>query len=170
MFLGNAPQAEYYGAEAELLLNPIEGLEFMFGLSHLNTEFTEFLRPLTGQDLAGNENVYAPEWKFMGLALYEWATPALFDGKMAASFNWSWTDDQFNTIDNTSRSRSKAHWLAGSRLSWLDQGENLEVALWVKNISDTKYRVETFEFSAAGWITSVPNRPRSFGAEVTYRW
>ena len=72
------------------------------------------------------------------------------------------------TIDNTTRSRSKAHWLAGGRLSWLDQGENLEVALWVKNISDTKYRVETFEFSAAGWITSVPNRPRSFGAEVTY--
>ena len=29
LFLGNAPQAEYYGAEAELLLNPIEGLEFM---------------------------------------------------------------------------------------------------------------------------------------------
>ena len=34
LFLSNAPQAEYYGAEVEFLVTPLEGLDFMFGLSH----------------------------------------------------------------------------------------------------------------------------------------
>ena len=106
----------------------------------------------------------------MGLARYEWATPALYDGKMFASFNWSWTDKRYSTIENTDFLSSKPHWLIGGRLSWLDQNEKLEISLWGKNLSNTKYRVETFDFTAAGWATSVPNRPRSFGAEIIYRW
>lgn len=57
---------------------------------------------------------------------------------MAASFNWGWTDERFSTIENASFARSKAHWLAGGRASWFSQDENLEVALWGKNLCDRK--------------------------------
>ena len=168
--IGNAPQADYYGLEAEFLLSPVENLDLMFGLSHLDTEFGTFGRPITGEDLTGNSNVYAPKWKVTGLARYEWATPGLMGGKIAASFNWSWTDEVFHTIENRNDSRAKKHWLAGGRLSWFSADESIEVALWGKNLSDTDYRLQSFDFTASGWVTLVPNRPRSFGGEVVYSW
>ena len=168
--IGNANQADYYGAEVELLLNPTKGLDLMFGVSHLNTEFKDFLRPLTGADLKGNENVFSPEWKLSGIARYEWAVPGVFEGRMAASFHWSWTDQVWQTVENLSDSRAKKHWLSGGRLSWFSTDEAIEVALWAQNLNNAKYRIQTFDFRSVGFITSVPNRPRSYGIEVVYNW
>ena len=168
--IGNAPQADYYGAEVEFLVNPVGNLDLLFGLSHLDTEFGTFGRPITGEDLTGNRNVYAPEWKFTGLARHEWATPALMGGKIAASINWSWTDEAFHSIENRSDVRAKSHWLVGTRVSWFSQDESLEIAFWGKNLSDTAYRVQTFDFRNAGWHTLVPNRPRTVGGEIVFSW
>jgi len=168
--IGNAPKAEYYGFETEFLVNPVEGLDLIFNVSHLNTEFGTFLRPLTGEDLTGNNNVYSPEWKFSGVARYEWATPSLMDGKMAVSFNYSWRDDVFHSIENRSDIRSKDYWLANARLSWYSQDENIEVAFWGKNLSDTVYRRQSFDFSGSGFVTLVPNTPRTFGGQIIYSW
>ena len=170
LFIGNAPQADYAGVEVEFLVNPVEGLDLMFNVNHLSTEFKNLVRPVTGEDLSGNSNVYAPDWKFTGVARYEWATPGFMDGKMAASLNWSWRDETFHSIENRSDVRSKARWLAGGRLSWFSADENIEVALWGKNLSDTVYRKQTFDFSTSGWLTLVGNTPRTFGGEVVYSW
>lgn len=168
--IGNASEAEYYGSELELIISPIDRLDLLFGLSYLSTEFEEFLRPLSGADLSGNDNVYAPEWKFTGLIRYEWPTPQLFDGKIVASFNWSWTDEVFHSVENLNDIRGKAHWLAGGRLSYKTSDERFEISLWGKNLADTAYRVQTFDFRSAGFNTSVPNRPRTYGVEVAYHW
>ena len=168
--IGNAPKADYYGGEVEFLVNPVERLELLFGLSHLDTEFGTFGRPITGEDLTGNSNVYSPEWKFTGLARYEQPTPALMDGKIAVSFNWSWTDESFHSIENRSDVRAKSHWLAGTRISWFSADESLELAFWGKNLSNTAYRVQTFDFRNSGWHTLVPNAPRMVGGEVVYSW
>ncbi|MCY4283406.1 MAG: TonB-dependent receptor [Gammaproteobacteria bacterium] len=170
LIIGNAPQADYYGAEVEFLVNPAQRLEVLFGLSHLDTEFGAFGRPITGEDLTGNSNVYSPEWKFTGLARYEWPTPALMGGKVAASFNWSWTDEVFHTIENRSDVRAKSHWLVGARVSWFSADESLELAFWGKNLSNTAYRVQTFDFRNSGWHTLVPNTPRMVGGEIVYSW
>ena len=168
--IGNAPKADYYGGEVEFLVSPVENLEVLFGLSHLDTEFGTFGRPITGEDLTGNRNVYSPEWKFTGLARYEWATPALMDGRIAASFNWSWTDEVFHSIENRSDVRAKSHWLAGTRVSWFSADDSLEIAFWGKNLSNTAYRVQTFDFRNSGWHTLVPNAPRALGGEIVYSW
>ena len=168
--IGNAPKADYYGGEVEFLVSPVERLELMFGLSHLDTEFGAFDRPLTGEDLTGNHNVYSPEWKFTGIARYEWPTPGLMDGKIAASFNWSWTDESFHSIENRSDVRAKSHWLAGTRVSWFSADESLEIAFWGKNLSNTAFRVQTFDFRNDGWHTLVPNAPRMVGGEIVYSW
>ena len=155
-------------------LTPLDGLNLLFGLSYLENEIEKYtLLGFFGNPdivLDGNSNINSPQWKLTGLASYEWATPALMDGKMAASFNWSWTDSEFHTVDNRKEASRKPHWLVGSRLAWLTQDENIEVALWAKNLSDTKYRVESFDLATNGFITSVPNPPRTFGGEIVYSW
>lgn len=172
--LDNAPEADYYGAEAEFIVNPVEGLNLMLGASYLETEFGSFIRQGFGfvpdLDVKGNRNVFAPEWKFTGLVSYEWNTPSLMDGKMAASLNWSWTDEVFHSIENTSDVRGKEHWLAGARLAWISQDDKLEIALWSKNLTDEEFRVQSFDLASVGFVTSVPNRPRTYGAEILYRF
>ena len=172
--LDNVPEATYYGGEAEFIVNPLDGLNLLFGLSYLENELEKYtLLGFFGNPdivLDGNSNINSPQWKLTGLASYEWATPALMDGKMAASFNWSWTDSEFHTVDNRKEASRKPHWLVGSRLAWLTQDENIEVALWAKNLSDTKYRVESFDLATNGFMTSVPNPPRTFGGEIVYSW
>lgn len=168
--IDNADKAEFVGAEAELRAKPVEALDLLFGLSYLDTEFKEFTRLLTGEDLSGNKNVFSPEWKVTGLARYEWQAPRVLEGKMAASFDWSWVDDVYHGVDNEHADRGKAHWLIGGRLSYFTLGDKLEIALWGQNLSDKKYRTETFDLRSAGLLTSIPNRPRSYGAEIRYSW
>lgn len=168
--LSNAPEAEYYGFEVEFLANPVEGLDMMLGLSHLSAEFEEFLRPTTGLDLSGNDNVNSPEWKINGLVRYEWPMRLFTEGTMAASVNFSWTDSVFHTVENSPLIGADSYWLSGARLSFTTSDDHLEFALWSRNLNDEEYRVQSFDISAAGWIISVPNPPRTYGAEVTYRW
>ena len=170
LFISNAPGADFKGAEVELLVNPATGLDVMLGVSYLDTEFDSFLRPLTGEDLTGNSNPYAPQWKVTGLARYEWDTPVLAEGKMAAAFNWSWTDEVYHGIENLSALRAEDHWILGARLSWYSQDENVEVALWSKNLEDEYFRKQTFNFSSQGSYTAVPNTPRTYGIELIYKW
>ena len=170
LVIDNAPEAEYYGFDAEFATSPIEGLDLQFGLAYLETEFLNLRRPITGADLSGNSNVYAPQWKTTGLARYEVPTPALFGGRVAGSFDWSWTDEVFHTIENRNDVRGKSRWLVGGRLSWFSADDKLELAVWGRNLSNSAFRVQTFDFSPSGWHTSVPNRPRSFGGEVVYTW
>lgn len=168
--VSNAPESDYYGFEGEFILSPVEGLQIMLGVSHLKNEFGTFVRQTTGQDLTGESNVYSPEWKFLGTARYEWDVPTLGDGRMAVAVNWSWTDELFHELENSDDFRAKQHWLLGGRVSWYSQNEKLEVALWGKNLSDTEYRVNSFNYVSSGWVTSVPNPPRTYGIEAIYHF
>ena len=66
--------------------------------------------------------------------------------------------------------RAKSHWLAGTRVSWFSADDSLEIAFWGKNLSNTAYRVQTFDFRNSGWHTLVPNAPRTLGGEIVYSW
>jgi len=167
--IGNADEAVFKGLEFEVSVTPMENLDLGFNLGFLDTEFKEFVRPITGADLSGNENVLAPEWKASGIARYEWAVPMLFDGRMALSFDWNWTDEMFHTVENLNDVRAKARWLVGGRLSYL-LGDKVEVAVWGRNLSNTIYRTQSFDFRSVGFITSVPNQPRTYGVEVVYNF
>ena len=168
--IGNAPSADYHGFELEFVGKPLSELEIMLAVSRLSAEFNELDRPITGEDLTGNSNVYSPPWKFLGLIKYVTPTPSLGSGSLSASLNWSWTDELFHSIDNTNAARKKQHWLLGGRIAWLSADEKTELALWGSNLTDEYFRVQSFDFSVAGWWTLVPNRPRSFGVEASYRW
>ena len=168
--LGNADQADYYGMEAELKARLVDRLDLNFGLAYLNTEFKKFTRAVTGQDLAGHDNVYAPEWKFVGNLAYEWPLQTVAEGTLAFNFDWNWTDEMFHSVENHHGVRAKARWLVGARIAYRLLNDKLEIAAWGRNLSDTKYRVQTYDYASIGFHTSVPNRPRSYGIELGYSW
>ena len=106
--------------------------------------------------------------KFTGIARCE--RPVLaFNGKVAVSFDWSWTDQYFHTIENLNDVRAKSHWIVGGRASYQTLDDRLENAAWTRNLSDTAFRQQSFDFRSVGFITSVLNAPRRYGVELSYR-
>ena len=123
-----------------------------------------------GHDLSGNEAAFAPNVKFNGVLRYEWPVQFIKEGNMALSFNWSWTDDVFHDVRNNPLITAEDVWLVGGRLSYTTVDVKVELGLWSQNLADVQYRVQSFDFVAFGSVTHVPNKPRSFGIDITYNW
>jgi outer membrane receptor protein involved in Fe transport len=58
-----------------------------------------------------------------------------------------------------------------ARLAWRAPGERLELAGWVRNLTDEHYLTDAFDQSIdMKQILYVYADPRLFGGSVSYRW
>ena len=61
--------------------------------------------------------------------------------------------------------------LLGARLSWDFLDDRMQLALWGENLTDEAFFDDAFSVVAAfGSVQRWYQAPRSFGAELTYRW
>ncbi len=60
--------------------------------------------------------------------------------------------------------------VGNGRLSWTDATDAWQVALWVKNISDTGYRTYAIPVTSLGFMQQMIGTPRWVGGTVSYRW
>ena len=119
------------GAEVELIANPVEGLEFLFGLSLQDAEQKDVAFGPETRDRAMQN---APDVTFNGLGRYEWP---MMDGTMAAQIDFNYVDKRsLNGIDHPGLQGDS--YLVANAMVGFSMG-NWDASLWVKNFTDEDY-------------------------------
>ncbi|MFT7404436.1 TonB-dependent receptor [Zhongshania sp.] len=180
-FLENAGSSKIAGAEAEFWARLTEKLTLQIGFGYLQTEFTELTLANTETiadaddrvDLSGNELISAPKLNYSISVDYDiWETDA---GYLTTNLNGNFQDEQWYSAYNDQfgygEIRQGAYWLFNARTSWHASDDSYSVSLWVKNIMDKEYDSYGINLQAGfGHDNYLAGPPRTFGAEVTYRF
>lgn len=157
--------AEAYGGEIELFLNPADGWDVIFGAAFLDSEvdFVPAVFPGTGTTDA--EFPQAPSLSLNFLVRYGWS---IGDGTMAVQLDGKWNDDQFMEGTNSAVSLQESYGVYNARVSY--EKENWSIAGWVKNLGDEEYLLYNLDLGLAGFIEQVFAPPRQYGVTAQYRW
>ena len=185
--------AEVSGIELEGQWSPIDNLQLYGNYAYLNAKVAEgccFVdqadpralapgaRP-TGpalangnqpQTLVDNRLPLSPEHKFTVGGNYTWDFNA---GSLTANGSYTWTGDQQSTIFANPIYESPQNEIADFRLLWRDVDDRYTLIAFVKNAFDeVAYQSSTATSpSAVGpRRTVILNFPRTFGAEVHFRF
>ena len=157
--------AEVLGGEIELVANPWDGWEFLFGASFLDAEQKDLAFAGVSRDRALPN---APDVSLNGLGRYEWP---MFNGTMAAQIDFNYVDERsLNTIDHAGLI-GDSYVVVNGRLSYATGDGHWQADLWVKNLNDEDYIQTAFDTStASGLNIEVASPPRWVGGSITYRW
>lgn len=157
--------AEVLGSEIELVLNPWDGWEFLFGVALLDAEM---------QDLDGAGGVQdrtmpnAPDITFNALGRYEWTA---FGGTMAAQMDMIYVDDRPLNAKGDPALRGDSYVVANASLQWRSPDEHWLLKLWVRNLNDETYFPTNFDITTITGVTQpVVAAPRWVGGTVGYYW
>ncbi len=190
----NANDAEVYGSEVDLVGRPWPGafLNVRFGwLESRFLDFTQVQQVSIIQDgvLAGVGNVEiqntgnrllnSPRFKLSLTA--EQTLPLGRYGSLTARYDGAWTDDTFfdategRGIPNRDGKEflpeltigQPAFWLHNLRLGYRPPPGNIEIAGWVRNLTDETYK--SFAFHASNFETTIYflGEPRTYGLTVS---
>ncbi len=157
--------AEVTGAELELILNPVEGLDLLAGVSLLDSKVKGFTKP--NGDVVDRELPQTPAFSFNFVARYAW--PA-FNGTLAAQLDGSHLGEQFLGLDNAPLNHEDSYWDVNARLSYIAPGDQWSLTGWVTNFTDAEHRIYSADVSAAGFGVTLYAPPRSAGVTFRYNW
>jgi iron complex outermembrane receptor protein len=170
--------ADVLGAELELLARPLPGLMLQLSVGWLDTEFKDFqvTKATTvprGQgelrefDYSGNPLISAPEWSFSGIAEY---TIGLFKlGTLVPHYNVRYRDRVYLDPQKLDPISQKPFWIHNARLSYRTRDGRIEVAGWVDNFMDKRYKIDVFDLSLDNnTILEVWNDPRMYGVTFSF--
>jgi iron complex outermembrane recepter protein len=164
-FINNADTI-VYGLDLEVVWLPGENWDVQVGASLLDTEVEEVT--VQGVVVNDTEMVLAPEFTFNGLVRY--SLPIGENNTLAFQIDFSHQGDHFFDITNSDLSEEDAYTVYNTRIGY-QMGEHLNIAAWVKNLTDEEYRVYTFDFTGpAGFNQQFFAPPRWAGLTVRYEY
>ena len=154
---------EVLGAEVEVVTNPWDGWEFMFGLSWLDAQVQDLAFGIFVEDA---DMTNAPDISLNGMARYEFNA---FNGTMAAQLDFNYVDDRsLNAIPHPAYI-AEDYFIANARVSYTTADEKIRAALWIKNFTDEEYFPTVFDLATfTGNTIDVPGKPFWFGGSVRY--
>ena len=140
--------AQFSGAEVELILNPADGLDIMLGASYLDTEVTGLptdfntFDPITfapAQNFpTGVEKApLAPELSLNGLVRYE--RPA-FGGTVAIQGDFNWQSEHKFNLASSPVTREGSYGVLNAKLGYTSGDDRWSASVFVKNLTDERYR------------------------------
>lgn len=164
LFLGNAGDAEIYGAEVDLLWAVSKQLDLSAGINVMSTK----IKTSPDARLIDKELANAPDVTFNAMARY---TVPLKGANLLIQADTSYTSDRFFTSDNTPVFHGDAFWLLNARISYQPDSAAWEVAAWARNVGNKNYRTEGFnQFGFAGSSYHAYGEPRSYGVSMSYQF
>ena len=155
--------ATVLGAEFELAMNPAEGLDLLFGGSFLDTEVEGIVTP--NGTVINTEMPNAPGVSLNGLARYGFE---IGKGELSFQLDGNYNGEQYLEVTNPESSKEDAYFVGNSRIAYaMDNGVTLSG--WIKNITDTEYRVYSLDVAGAPapFINDVYARPRTAGLTIS---
>jgi iron complex outermembrane receptor protein len=183
----NANDADVYGVEIEFEARPLEGwaheeleglLVFM-AFAWLDTQYTDFSNtkvnfiggnpvPVT-ENLSGNTLINAPPYAFTGYV--QWDLPIWGWGSLAPRFDWAFKDKVYFSPQNLEEVSQGSLWLMNARLAYTTPNDMIEVAGWVRNLTDEVYHADVINLSNFQQaILYIMGDPRTYGFSLTVRF
>ncbi len=165
--LQNAAASTIKGVELESQWQPTDSWFVALGAAYLDARFDKFIDPALGVDRSGNRLAHAPKLTLNGVVRY---TRPLADGSWSTQLDGSWNAEQFFTVENTPALRESAYAVVNGRVSYKFRNDQVELALFVKNILDEEYKATGFDTASAGFGADVyvMGRPRTFGGQFVF--
>lgn len=167
-FTDNIGRSRIWGLEGDVTVSVTDQFTVLSGFGYLNAQYKE-----TGQDITGlsldTELQKAPEWTANAAAQY--VQPLDDYGELLARVDVAYTAENFPDARNTPSLRQRGHVLVNARIGWASPDERYSVALYARNLFDTKFIVNGFDVSAfEGSVLAIPSQPREVGITAGIRF
>ncbi len=164
--LQNAASAEVFGAELEAQIFPTDRLRGIFGLSFLDSEYTDF-ELAEGISAAGNKMIGAPDISFNGMVEYDIVLGEY--GLIVPRFEFTYTDNIFLDPTNRPDLQVNDYWLLNTSVAWISADGHWEVRVWGKNITNEEIIRDIFNFAPLGQNMEYHAEPATYGVTVRYQ-
>jgi len=170
----NLGEATITGFEAEISYVATDNLRFDLSLGYLDAGLDSITNGSldTGADntattiTTANQMPYTPDWQIgLGVShLIDLESGAYIRSRV----DWSYTDDQFYTIENSPLNSQKAYSTLNANIAYITPEENWELTLGAKNLTDESYSTTSRTAADAGSVFESVSRPREVYVQARY--
>jgi iron complex outermembrane receptor protein len=160
------------GAEFELRAKITNDLELHASLGLLHSKYAELT--LHGVDLAGNHLIQAPDYN--GNVTADWRFAHISSGDFGLLLDANFYGKQYFDAPNTQRIAQSAYGIANGRVSFVSESRpGFALGAWIKNIANREYLAYGLAQrdpaqGGLGFDYALVGEPRTFGADLTYRF
>lgn len=167
--IGNLP-ATVKGAELELVVTPDRHLDLTLGGSYLSTRVKGVVTPVVGGGFVTNDPqmVLAPKYSLNGIARYHFNV--LGERELALQLDTRYTGRQFFDLNNNPIATEGGRAVTNASLSFSDPTSHLWASIWVKNLTDRRYRVYAIPVTGLGFTQQMFGTPRWYGVSLGYKF
>ncbi len=156
--------AKVIGAEAEVTLNPVDGLDMLFGISYLPKAEAKNVADSLGVP-RDRRMVLAPKVQLNGLVRYEHELDDM--GSIAFQVDASYQNKTFFDIQNHPVSSENGYDVWNFRATYYSPDRRWELGGFVQNAFEEEYKVYTFDFTGFfGFNQQAFGRPRWWGVRA----
>ena len=143
-YISNAPEGTNYGLETSLMYKPTSSLRLSAGFSLLESEVKNMYRlvtdPVTYEksrvSISGRDQAHAPRYQYFLAGEWQWTD------RISTSLSVTGKDEYYYSFSHDSKSSSVN--LVNASLTY--RGDNLDITLWSRNVTDEEYGVRGFNF------------------------
>jgi|GEM_PF-1201450 len=171
--------ANVLGAELEIMTRPFPGLLIQFGGGWLDSEFVDFKveKATAGSrgtssvelvefDYSGHPLISAPTWSFSSVVEYQ--IPLGRWGSLVPQYTVSYRSKVYLDPQMLDPISQEPYWLHNARLAYRTPDGRFEIAGWVENFLNERYKIDVFDLSlGTNSILEVWNEPRMFGVTLS---
>jgi iron complex outermembrane receptor protein len=153
------------GGEIELFTRPLSNFDFAVSAAFLdsNVDFVPAVFPGTG--VSDAELPQAPHVSLNALGRY--AVPLTF-GTLAFQLDGKYASKHFLEGTNSKVSFQKGYAVGNASISLTSPDERWQGSLWVKNFTNSKYKVYNLDLGLLGFVEQMYAPPRQFGATLRF--
>jgi iron complex outermembrane receptor protein len=171
----NAPKSRVDGAEFELRAKATDDLEIRAGLGLMHSKYVELsLHAAARVCCVGNQLIQAPDYNAsLGI---DWRFARLSAGDLRLMVDGNYYAKQYFDAFNTERISQSAYGIANARVSYKSAAKRgFDAGAWVKNLTNRRYIAYGLnqndpDTGAIGFDYGLVGEPRTYGADVTYRF
>lgn len=165
----NAAKGTIKGVEAEVTAVPLDGLTLRGAMGYVHARYDSYIN--NGVDRSFERFPYQPAWNWSLSSAYEHQTPS---GPMRFQIDYAYKGEQDGAPNSLtdpltkSWTTIKGYGLTNARISKSFDRQGVDVAFFVRNLFNKKYRTTILDFSGSlGHVLDSPGDPRIIGAEAS---
>ena len=154
------------GGEIELFSRPVRNLDVALGAAFLDSkvDFVPAVFPGTGTIDA--ELPQAPHFSLNALGRY---SVPMSIGTLAFQVDGRYATKHFLEGTNSQVSFQKAYAVGNASISLTSNDERWQGTLWVKNFTNSKYKIYNLDLGLLGFVEQMYAPPRQFGGTLRFR-